>query len=96
MARRFATHFAVLVVGLALGIGAVAAADRGTPAQSSATDRGVVKELKKLQGLIGTSQFDSGSLRKDLHDQLGNSFSPSVKDLLKDICRNTSASGFGC
>ena len=88
------THFAVLVVGLVLGIGAVAAADGDVPAQPSATDRGVVRELRKLENLVGTSQYDSGSLRYDLKNQIGNPFSPSLKELLRDICENTSTSTF--
>lgn len=98
MTRTLASHLAVLLVGLTLGVGAVAVADRGTPAQpSTAGERAIAKEVRKLQGLIGTSQYDSGSLRNDLQKQIGNPFFPSVKDLLLDICRNTSGtSGTGC
>jgi hypothetical protein len=96
MSRSLASHFVVLVVGLTLGVGAVAVAQRDTPAQPAATDQGVVKELRKLQGLIGTSQYDSGSLRDDLRRQLGFSSSPTIEDTLRDICRNTSTSSFGC
>jgi hypothetical protein len=98
MTRTLASYAAVLLVGLMLGVGAVAVADRGTPAQpSTAGERAIAKEVRKLQNLIGTSQYDSGSLRFDLQKQIGNPFSPSLKQLLQEICRNTSAgSSLGC
>jgi hypothetical protein len=72
-------------------------AERGTATQRPTSgERAIAKEVRKLQSLIGTSEYDSGSLRNDLHRQIGNPFSPTLKELLGDICRNTSASGFGC
>ncbi len=100
MTRSLASHLVVLAVGLALGIGAVAVANSGTPpAQSPAATAGervIAKELRKLQSQIGTSAYDSNSLRYELQKHIGNPFSPSVKELLQDICRNTSASGLSC
>lgn len=104
MSRSLASHLAVLVIGLTLGVGAVAVAERQRPmAQPSTADerkiarevRKVAGEVRRVQDLIGTSEYDSGSLRADLRGQLGNPFGSSVKDLLEQICRNTGSS-FSC
>ena len=99
MRPALASHLVMLVVGLSLGVGAVAVADDQAPAHSSAIgagDRAIVKELRKLQSQIGTSQYDSNSLRSELQKQVGNPFSPSVKELLRDICLNVSTSFGDC
>jgi hypothetical protein len=98
MTRSLASHLAVLIVGLTLGVGAVAVAERGTSAQRATSgERAIAKEVRKLQGLIGTSQYDRGSLRSELQHHIGNPFAPSVKDLLQEICQNTTTgSGVGC
>jgi hypothetical protein len=87
--RNIATHLAVLAIGVAAGIGGVAAAanNTGTPrAHSSASDTRIVNELRDLNRSVklmnrSISGYDDLSAR------------PSVAESLHAICRNTRPEG---
>ena len=98
MSKFIASHVVVLVVGMSLGLGAVAVADRQAPeASSSATSNAaVVRELKRITKAIGTSEFAPNSLRSDFREQIGSTLDASVKDKLENICRAITGSGVSC
>lgn len=83
MHRQIASHLAVLAIGLAAGIGAVAAADSGQPtARSAASDTRIVNRLDDIQDQLQ-------AINKSVSGFSTVGGSPSLAELLKDICRNT-------
>lgn len=90
--RRLASHLSVLIVGVCVGIGGVAVADRGPVAHSADT----VAEIKLRSEVI---RLHTQLLRLErtaglTNRMLGGSdrrvpYGPSIQELLLAICQNT-------
>lgn len=90
--RKLATHLAVLIVGVAAGVGGVAAADNGKPpvAHSAASDTRIVDQLRDLNRTVKL-------MNRSLSGYDTIAANPSLQSLLHDICRNTRGDSFsGC
>jgi hypothetical protein len=89
--RKIATHLAVLGIGIAAGIGGVAAAagEQQPTARTAASDTRIVNELRDLNRTVKL-------MNRSLSGYDNLTANPSVAELLTDICRNTRESFSGC
>jgi hypothetical protein len=92
--RRIATHLAVLIVGLVLGVGAIAVAGtHGSPTATAASanrNPDVVRELRTLETKIDTTNHRLDVVNENLggSSTYGNSVQ-SLHYLLQQIQTNT-------
>jgi hypothetical protein len=88
--RSFATHLAVMAAGLGIGVGGVAFASSSQPTAHSASDAQIVSQLKTMNRKLDIVNKNLGGY---------TSIAPSggsIQRNLRDICRNTSSSGYSC
>jgi hypothetical protein len=95
MHRKIATHLAVLAVGIAMGLGAVAVAQNQTaaPAQSP-TDRQIVRQLKDINAKLGFN-FRKNSLVGLTFDGF-NDLHSDIVESCNALNRSISGSSIGC
>jgi uncharacterized protein YlxW (UPF0749 family) len=90
--RKFATHLAILIVGVAAGIGGVAVAGNDTPAaHTSATDSRIVNELRKLNTNVDDLNDNVQLINKTIGGYSNISPTDSIRSLLDDIKRGNAS-----
>jgi hypothetical protein len=102
MHRSLATHLAVLVSGLALGIGAVAVAQDNPPprASAAAADSRIVRELQTANRRLGAQLLlmNFANRKLDVVNENLSGFTAtgpvggSIRDVLRQVCVNTANS----
>lgn len=90
MHRKIASYLAVLMVGLMLGVGTVAMADRGGPTATASSSPDVVSAIRTLTNEVRTTNRKLDIVNRNLGGYTAIPSSTSLSSSLKDIERNTS------